>query len=198
MSLMKGHSGFAPRNKRFPRGLLKAEDGGILREMSDVGVPSMKIVRPPGVPVWSTALKGGLLGLALGLTVALVFIALAYRQAGSVEAVFVQARALCLQHRGEKGFWPKDCDLARPGMQMADAKLAALGAALAKCQVPGRWALVTEGQEGRQAIVFTPEAPGRSFERILQVVDGWMDDGNRHAGDLRFDDTDARLKLSAE
>ena len=52
--------------------------------------------------------------------------------------------------------------------------------------------------EGWPAIVFTPKEAGRSFERTLGVVDGWMDDGKRLAGDLRYDGEQARLRLSVE
>jgi len=195
---MKGHTGSAPRNKRFPRGLLAVPARGIVPEMSAAENPSTKILLPPGVPRWFTAAKGGLIGLGLGFAVALVFVVLDHRKAGSVEAVFVQARVVCLQHRGDKGAWPKDCDLARPGMQMADAKLAPLALALAKCQVPGSWRFVGETPEGWPAIVFTPEEAGRSFERTLGVVDGWMDDGRSLEGDLRYEAAQARLRLSVE
>ncbi len=160
--------------------------------------PSTKILLPPGVPLWYTAAKGGAIGLGLGFAVALVFIVLDHRKAGSVEAAFVQARTVCLQYRGDNGIWPKDCNLTRPGMQMADAKLAPLAEALTKCQVPGGWRFAGKSPEGWPAIVFTPEKPGRSFERILGVIDDWMDDGKNFAGDLRSDGTQARLRLSAE
>ncbi len=160
--------------------------------------PSTKILLPPGVPLWYTAAKGGVIGLVLGFAVAVVFIVLDRRKANSVEAAFVQARTVCLQYRGDKGVWPKDCDLTRPGMQMADAKLAPLAEALTKCQVPGGWSFVVKSPEGGPAILFTPEKSGRSFERILGVIDGWMDDGKSFAGDLRFDGAQARLRLSVE
>jgi hypothetical protein len=198
MTLMKGHPGSAPRNKRFPQGLLAVSARGIVPEMSAAENPSTKILLPPGVPLWFTAAKGGLIGLGLGFAVALVFIVLDYRKASSVEAVFVQARAVCLQYRGDKGVWPKDCDLPSPGTILADAKLAPLATALAKCQVPGNWSFVVKSPEGAPAIVFTPEETGRSFERTLGVVDGWMDDGKSFAGDLRFDGAQARLRLSVE
>ena len=195
---MRGHTGSAPRNKRFPQGLLAGPAQGIVPGMSAAENPSPKILLPPGAPLWLTIAKGGLIGLGLGFAGALIFVVLDHRKAGSVEAVFVQARAVCLQYRGDKGAWPKDCDLARPGMQMADAKLAPLGAALAQCQVPGRWTFVGMAPEGWPAIVFTPEVPGRSFERTLGVVDGWMDDGVAAEGDLRHDGAQARLRLSVE
>ena len=198
MTLMKGYLGSAPRNKRFPQGLLAVPAQGIVPEMSAAENPSTKILLPPGVPLWYTAAKGVVIGLGLGFAIALVFIVLDYRKASSVEAVFVQARAVCLQYRGDNGIWPKDSDLPRPGVQMADAKLAPLGAALAQCQVPGGWTFVTKSPDGGPAIVFTPEETGRSFERTLGVIDGWMDDGKSFAGDLRFDGAQARLRLSVE
>jgi hypothetical protein len=81
---------------------------------------------------------------------------------------------------------------------MADAKLAPLAAALTQCQVPGNWTFVAKSSEGGPAIVFTPAESGRSFERTLGVIDGWMDDGKSFAGDLRFDGAQARLRLSGE
>jgi hypothetical protein len=198
MTLMKGHQGSAPRNKRFPQGLLAVPARGILPEMSAEENPSTKILLPPGVPLWFTAVKGVVIGLGLGFAVALVFIVLDYRKASSVEAVFVQARTVCLQYRGDNGIWPKDSELPRPGTILADAKLAPLAAALTQCQVPGGWTFVVKSPEGGPAIVFTPAESGRSFERILGVVDGWMDDGKNSAGDLRFDGAQARLRLSVE
>ena len=198
MGLIKGHTASAPRNKRFPQGLLADPARGIVTEMSDAESPTTKILLPPGVPLWFTVAKGGLIGLGFGFAIALIFVVLDHRKASSVEAVFVQARAVCLQYRGDNGIWPKDSEIPRPGTTLADAKLAPLAKALAQCQVPGSWSFVNKGPEGWPAIVFTPEATGRSFERTLGVVDGWMDDGKRLAGDLRYDEAQARLKLSVE
>jgi hypothetical protein len=178
--------------------LLGLPERGILPQMSEAANPNPKILLPPGVPLWHAAMKGALLGLGLGFAVALVFVVLSYRKAGSVEAAFVQARVVCLRFRGEKGVWPKGCDLALPGPQLADAKLAPLAEALAKCELPGRWTFVASGAEGWPEIVFTPDEAGRSFGRVLGVVDGWMDDGKASAGDLRFDESQARLRLSVE
>jgi len=166
--------------------------------MSAAENSSNKILLSPGVPIWYTVAKGGLLGLGLGVVVALIFIVLSHRKASSVEAVFVQARAVCLQYRGDNGIWPKDSEISQQGTTLADAKLAPLAKALAQCQVPGNWSFVGKCPEGWPAIVFTPEESGRDFERVLGVVDGWMDDGKGREGDLRFDGAQARLKLSVE
>jgi hypothetical protein len=195
---MKGHTGSPPRNKRFPQGLLAAPAWNTLPEMSAAENSSNKILLSPGVPLWYTAAKGGFLGLGLGVAVALIFIVLSHRKASSVEAVFVQARAVCLQYRGDNGIWPKDSEIPQQGTTLADAKLAPLAKALAQCQVPGNWSFVGKSPDGWPAIVFTPEESGRDFERVLGVVDGWMDDGKRREGDLRFDGAQARLKLSVE
>lgn len=155
-------------------------------------------LRAPLQPLWATALKRGILGLLLGLAVALVFVALDHRKANSVSKVFVQARVITLQYQGEKGVWPKDFDLTAPGDQFGGFKVDALLDALAKCDVPGRWAFVAKSAEGFPAIVFTPAEPDRAFRRVLGAVDHWLDDGDAATGDLRVRDKDALLRLSAE
>jgi soluble lytic murein transglycosylase-like protein len=150
--------------------------------------------RPPAEPLWVVAVRRGLAGLALGLVAATVFVVLDHRKADSVTAVCVQARILAIQFHAEKRAWPKDFDLAQPGDQFGGFKLAPLTAAVAKCEVPGAWAFVA----ARQEVVFTPAAPGRSYERVFGVVDRRMDDGDPAAGDLRVASDRAVLRLSAE
>lgn len=156
------------------------------------------ILRPPFEPLWLSAARRGFWGLLLGLGVALVFVVLDHRKANSVSQVCLQARIVFLQYRAEKGEWPEACDLAAPGGQFGGFNLVPLTTAVARCQVPGKWAFAPKAETGGPAVVFTPAEPGRSYERVFGVVDGWLDDGLADAGDLLVRDRVALLRLSAE
>ena len=155
-------------------------------------------LRAPLRPLWATALGRGLLGLLLGLVVALVFVVLDHRKANTVSKVFIQARVIVLQYQGEKGAWPKDFDLSAPGDQFGGFKLEPLLDALARCDVAGRWTFVAKSPEGVPGIVFTAAEPDRGFRRVLDAVDHWLDDGDAATGDLRVREGEAVLRLSAE
>lgn len=155
------------------------------------------ILRVPLEPLWLTAAKRGFWGLLLGLAVALVFVVLDHRKANSVSQVCMQARILCLQYRAEKGEWPKPFDLAAPGDAFGGFNLEPLTSAVAKCQVPGKWAFAPQSPAGGPAVVFVPAEPGRSYERALGAVDGWLDDGQAGTGDLEVRADVALLRLSA-
>jgi hypothetical protein len=155
-------------------------------------------LRAPLRPLWATALGRGLLGLLLGLVVALVFVVLDHRKANTVSKVFIQARVIVLQYQGEKGAWPKDFDLSAPGDQFGGFKLEPLLDALAKSAVPGKWAFVAKPSDGVPSVVFTPAEPDRGFRRVLDAVDHWLDDGDPATGDLRVREGEAVLRLSAE
>ena len=71
-------------------------------------------------------------------------------------------------------------------------------AAVAKCQVPGKWLFMPKSATGGPAVVFTPAEPGRSYERAFEAVDGWVDDGKADQGDLLIREDAALLRLSAE
>ena len=157
-----------------------------------------EILRAPLQPLWASAIQRGLLGLSLGLIIALVFVVFDHRKANSVSKAFVQARVILLQYRGEKGVWPKDCDLAAPGEQFGGFKTDQLVDAIAKCDVAGRWAFVAKSAADAPAIVFTPAEPDGSFRRAVGAVDHWIDDGDAATGEMRVRDGDALLRLSAE
>ena len=156
------------------------------------------ILRAPARPLWLVAVQRLALGLGLGLAVALVVIVLDHRKANSVVDVCVEARAVLMYYHAEKDAWPEDCDLAAPGAQFGGFKLAALTAALAKCEVPGKWTFAAKSAAGFPAVVFTPAEPGRSYQRVFAVADGWFDDGQAEAGQLRVGEGAAFLRLSAE
>jgi len=154
-----------------------------------------ELLQAPAQPVWALACKRGLLGLLIGLGIALAIVVLDQRKANSVNKVFVEARTILLQYQGEQGVWPKDCALAAPGDQFGGFKLDALLGALARCELPGKWTFVANPADGRPAIVFTPAEPGRAYRRVLAVVDRWLDDGDAASGDLRVGEDAARLRL---
>ena len=156
------------------------------------------ILRAPLEPLWLSAARRGFWGLLIGLVVALVFVILDYRKANSVSQVCMQARIIFLQYQAEKGEWPKACDLAAPGGQFGGFNLAPMTAAVAKCQVPGKWVFMPKSATGGPAVVFTPAEPGRSYERAFEAVDGWVDDGKADQGDLLIREDGALLRLSAE
>ena len=161
--------------------------------------PSLtEVVRGPQEPLWRLVVRRGIFGLCLGLLVALVFVVLDHRKANSVSQVGMHARVLLLQYRVEKDAWPADCDLAAPGAQFGGFALEPLTTAVAKCQIPGKWAFAPKAETGGPAVVFTPAEPGRSYERVFGVVDGWLDDGLADAGDLLVRERVALLRLSAE
>jgi hypothetical protein len=166
--------------------------------MAEENPSQAPLLRAPTGPLWGPAVRFGLIGLTLGLLIAAVFVVIDQLKANSVSPGFVQARIVVLQYQAEKGVWPKDCDLSAPGEQFAGFRLTALSAALAKCEVPGSWAFSARSAAGFPAIVFTPSAPGRSFERTLRVVDGWIDDGSAATGEMRVGPAAATLRLSAE
>jgi hypothetical protein len=156
------------------------------------------MVRASLEPTWLSAVRLGGWGLSCGLLVALVVVVLDHRKADSVSQVCVQARVVCLQYQVEKGEWPKDCDLAAPGEQFAGYKPELLAELLARCAVPGAWTFRAKSPTGGPAIVFTPAEPGRSYERVFGVVDGWVDDGEAEKGELLVRPDVALFRLSAE
>jgi len=156
------------------------------------------VVRGPQEPLWRLVARRGIFGLCLGLLVALVFVVLDHRKANSVSQVGMHARVLLLQYRVEKDAWPADCDLAAPGAQFGGFALEPLATAVAKCQVPGRWAFAARSPTGGPAVVFTPAEPGRSYERAFGVADGWLDDGDPEKGDFLVRPDVALLRLSVE
>lgn len=165
---------------------------------ADENASQAGIIRVPLEPLWLTAARRGLWGLLLGLAAALVFVVLDHRKANSVSQVCMQARIIFLQYQAEKGAWPAACDLAAPGDGFGGFNLEPLATAVAKCQVPGKWAFAPKSETGGPAVVFTPAEPGRSYERAFGVVDGWLDDGKADAGDLVVREGVALLRLSAE
>ena len=165
---------------------------------ADENASQAGILRAPIEPLWLTAARRGFWGLLFGLAIALVFVVLDHRKASSVSQVCMQARIIFLQYHAEKGEWPAACDLAAPGGQFGGFNLDPLTTAVAKCQVPGKWAFAPKSETGGPAVIFTPAEPGRSYERAFGVVDGWLDDGNAEAGDLVVRADGARLRLSAE
>jgi hypothetical protein len=165
---------------------------------ADENPSTSPILRPPQEPTWRVATKLGLVGAGVGLACVLPFVVNDHAAANSVKAPYVQARNILLHFQAEKGFWPKDFDLASPGEQFAGFKLVALTEALDACEIPGRWTFVAKSAEGWPAIVFTPSVPGLSYERTLGVVDGWVDDGDPMTGDMRVRAGSASLRLSAE
>jgi hypothetical protein len=167
--------------------------------MSSAESPSpAAILRAPAQPLWLAVAQRLGLGLVFGLLVALVFVVLDHRKANSVVDVCVEARSVLLYYKAEKDVWPKDFDLAAPGEPFAGFKLGALAAAVAKCEVPGQWTFAAKSAAGFPAVVFTPAEPGRSYERVFTVADGWFDDGRADAGELRVGETAAYLRLSGE
>ena len=156
------------------------------------------ILRTPLEPLWLSAARRGFWGLLIGLAVALVFVVLDHRKANSVSQVCMQARVIFLQYHAEKGEWPKACDLAAPGGQFGGFNLEPMTTAVAKCQIPGKWAFVPKYETGGPAVVFTPTEPGRSYERAFGVADGWLDDGHTDKGDLLVREDVALLRLAAE
>jgi len=156
------------------------------------------ILRTPLEPLWQSAARRAVWGLLIGLLVALVFVVLDHRKANSVSQVYMQARIIFLHYHAEKGAWPKDCDLAAPGGQFTGFNLAPMTAAVAKCQVPGKWVFMAKSATGGPAVVFTPAEPGRSYERAFGVADGWVDDGQAGTGDLLIRADVALLRLSVE
>jgi hypothetical protein len=165
---------------------------------ADENASQAGIIRAPFEPLWLAAARRGFWGLLLGLAVALVFVVLDHRKANSVSQACMQARILFLQYHAEKGEWPAACDLAAPGGQFGGFNLEPLTVAVAKCQVPGKWAFAPRSETGGPAVVFTPAEPGRSYERAFGVVDGWLDDGHAETGDLQVRPGVALLRLSAE
>jgi hypothetical protein len=115
-----------------------------------------------------------------------------------VAPVFAHGRTIVLHYHAENGAWPKDFDLAQPGAAFAGYRLAPLAEAHAQCDLPGRWAFVAKGPDGGPAIVFTPAEAGRRFQRTLDVVDGWIDDGEPLTGEMRVGAGSAWLRLSGE
>ena len=199
MVIIKSVSGFPPRNKRFPPGLKARSVRTSSSEMSSAEPsPSAAILRAPAQPLWLAVAKRLGLGLGFGLLVALVFVVLDHRKANSVVDVCVEARSVLMYYRAEKDAWPKDFDLAAPGEPFAGFKLGALAAAVARCEVPGRWTFEAKSAAGFPAVVFTPAEPGRSYARVFAVADGWLDDGRADAGELRVGETAAYFRLSAE
>ena len=160
--------------------------------------PKAPILRTPLEPLWLSAARRGFWGLLIGLVVALVFVVLDHRKANSVSQVCMQARIIFLQYHAEKGEWPKACDLAAPGGQFGGFNLAPMTAAVAKCQVPGKWVFQGKSPTGGPAVVFTPAEPGRAYERAFGFADGWVDDGHADKGDLLVREDVALLRLSAE
>jgi len=156
------------------------------------------VLRPPATSVAQAAAKLGLGGAAVGLTLALAVIVMDHQRANSVAPVFALARNVVLQYQAESGAWPKDFDVARPGEQFADYRLTSLTEALDRCAIPGRWAFVAKAAGGAPAIVFTPAEPGAGVRRTLGVVDGWIDDGDEDAGEMRVGPAGASLTLKAE
>jgi hypothetical protein len=165
---------------------------------ADANPSRTPILRPPATTARAEGVKFGLIGLGLGLTIALVFIMIDQRKASVAAPVFSRARTILLFYQAEKGAWPKDFDLAAPGEQFAGFKLQSLTEALAGCELPGKWSFVARTAEGWPAIVFTPAETGASHERIFGVVDDWLDDGKPEAGELRVRPDAALLRLTAE
>ena len=164
----------------------------------DVNLSTSPILRPPSESTQKAAVKLALFGAGIGLTYAAVVIVTDQAKANSVSPVYVQARNVLLHYQAEKDAWPKDFELTRADKAMPGFKLDALTDALAQCELPGKWTFVTKAPEGWPAIVFTPAETGRGFQRTLEMVDGWVDDGQADKGDFLVRREAALLRLRAE
>jgi hypothetical protein len=156
------------------------------------------ILRPPATTVRAAAVKFGLVGAGIGLTLALAFIVVDQRKADTAAPVFSSARNIILFYQAEKGSWPADFDLASPGEQFAGFKLQSLTEALAGCEIAGKWSFAARSAEGRPAIVFTPAETGASHQRTFGLIDERLDDGEPATGDFRVRPDAALLRLTAE
>lgn len=165
---------------------------------ADENLSTSPIVRPPSEPTRKAAVKLALFGAGIGLTYAAAVIVTDQAKANSVSPVYVQARNALLHYQAENGAWPKDFELARADKAMPGFKLHALTDALAQCELPGKWTFVNKTAEGWPAIVFAPAETGRGFQRTLEMVDGWVDDGQADKGDFLVRRDSALLRLSAE
>jgi hypothetical protein len=156
------------------------------------------IVRVPLTPLWRSAFSLGLLGLVAGLVLAGFFVVQDHAKADAVSKVFQAARTTILQFHAEKELWPTDFDFTRVPAELTPFNAAALSQSLAQCPLSGTWRFVQKGSAGKPAIIFTPESPGRSFQRTLLVVDRWIDDGHAARGQFLVGEESAMLKLTDE
>jgi len=157
--------------------------------------PVSEPLRPPAESRLRAGLKVGVLGLALGLFGAGLFIIPQQSRANAVNLVFSEARAVVLTARVDRGAWPPDAELSALPVGARGPRLRTL---LAECPLPGGWRFVNGRGAGGPAIVFTPAEPGPAYERCLRLVDAWLDDGDPATGDLVVGSDRARLRLSAE
>jgi hypothetical protein len=174
-------------------GLAGRRTAGIVEAMSESIAPAP--IQPPAEGCLSAGAKTGVIGLFLGLLGAGLLIIPQQRPANAVNKVFVEARAVVLTARVERGNWPLDGELSALA---AAGKASRLRALLADCPLPGGWRFVSGKAQGGPAIVFTPAETGQAYERCLRLVDAWIDDGDPATGDLIVGPDRARLRLSAE
>ncbi len=167
--------------------------------MAEDATPSVTpVLRTSLTPVWQQACQWAGKGLLVGLLIALGVMIYEHSKANSVSLVLQGARRPLLQYHLEKGGWPADFNLTKAAPELVAFNAKQLPELVGKCRVDGAWAFTQKGPDGKPSVVFTPSSAGSSFQRVLMVVDGWMDDGRAAAGDLRVTEAKAWLRLSAE
>ncbi len=152
-------------------------------------------LRPPAESRLRAGVKIGLVGLGLGLFGAALFIIPHQRPAAAVTKIFVEAQAVALTARFDRGGWPPDGDPAGLSDEPRARRLRGL---IAECPLAGAWRFESGKAPDGPAIVFTPAERGPAYERCLRLVDVWLDDGDPAAGDFVVGPDRARHRLSAE
>ena len=166
--------------------------------MSEATATPPPIVRPPASSRREASLRFGGLGLLVGLLIASVLIIWDQRPAGALTHTFTCAREALLHQQLLRQAWPAEGALTPGRADLVHPRFNAFHAAVARCPVAGVWSFRAKTGEGGPVITFEPAEPGRAFERVMGVVDRWMDDGQPAKGDLRYGPAGASLKLSPE
>jgi len=169
--------------------------------MSETESNVPKVLLAPTSPLWYHAMMTAVGGIVVGLLIAFGFVVRDHFQADAVTQAFRATRAPLIQYRLEKGAWPAKFDFRAPPADLASFGFAAaVQPAVDKVALNGAWTFVTDGPAGKgvPAVVFTPTSPDASTRRILEVVDGRLDDGEPAKGGFRVTETEAAFTLKAE
>ncbi len=169
--------------------------------MSDSASNVPQVLIAPTSPLWYHALMTAVVGLVLGLLIAFGFVLRDHFQADGMTAAFREVRAPLIQYRLEKGAWPAKFDFRAPPADLVAFGFSKIAQpAVDKATLVGSWTFTTDSAAGKgvPAVVFTPSTFDASARRILEVVDGRVDDGEPTKGGFRVTDAEAAFTLKAE